>query len=46
MNAASLPQNLTDLRGELRNARECLREAFLVKPIPKDYFVAHTRLID
>jgi [protein-PII] uridylyltransferase len=46
MNAVALPQNVADLRSELHNARECLREAFLVKSNPQDYFAAHTRLID
>ena len=38
--------NVIDLRNELRNARECLHEAFLVKFNPGAYFAAHTRLID
>ena len=40
------PPNVIDLRNELRNARECLHEAFLVKSNPGAYFAAHTRLID
>jgi [protein-PII] uridylyltransferase len=46
MSPVTLPKNVADLRDELRNVRKHLREAFLVKPSPKAYFAAHTRLID
>nr|MCU0735437.1 nucleotidyltransferase domain-containing protein [Methylotetracoccus sp.] len=46
MTSAAVPLNVSNLRAELRQARDRLRESHLTSLRPKAYFAAHIRLID